>query len=132
MAAQQDAGRSLLSAPGGSLSAMRLRFAVNILARMRGLLGTQGAEDILVIAPCHRIHTFGMRFALDVAYVSEQGQVLRVIRGLEPGCLPRGCPSAVAVLERRASTDAWLAPGQFVELRIREQGTGPCLERSHP
>ena len=111
---------------------MRLRFAVSILARMRGLLGAQGTEDILLIAPCRRIHTFGMRFALDVAYVSEQGQVLRVIRRLEPGRLPRGCPSAVVVLERRARADAWLSPGQFVELRIREQGTGPCLERSHP
>ncbi|MCL2655260.1 MAG: DUF192 domain-containing protein [Coriobacteriia bacterium] len=99
---------------------MRVRLAVTPFARMRGMLGPAAragqADEVLLIAPCRRIHTIGMRFALDVAYIAADGRVQRSLRGLAPGRLPRGCPSAVAVLERRACAGAWLLPGQFVEL----------------
>ncbi|MCL2333138.1 MAG: DUF192 domain-containing protein [Actinomycetia bacterium] len=109
---------------------MRLRFAVSAAARMRGMLGAgvaaQQGEEIFLIAPCRRVHTMGMSFALDVAYIAADGRVLRATRGLKPGRVPAACPSAVAVLERRASAGAWLSPGQFVELGIRSRGQSPA------
>ncbi|MCL2881740.1 MAG: DUF192 domain-containing protein [Coriobacteriia bacterium] len=103
---------------------MRLRFAVTPSARMQGMLGLPaeaGQEDeVFLIAPCRRIHTVGMRFAIDVAWVAADGQVLRVVRGLAPGRLSRGCPQAVAVLERRACAGGWLQPGQQVELGVKD------------
>ena len=101
---------------------MRLRLAVKTGARMQGLLGATPAsdareEDVLLIAPCRRIHTFGMRFALDVAFLDARGRVLRVVRGLAPGRLSRACPLAVAVLERRASDTPWVFAGQQIQLR---------------
>jgi len=101
---------------------MRVRFAVSAAARMRGMLGA-GVEEALLIAPCHRIHTIGMRYALDVAYIAADGRVLRTIRQLPPGRLPPGCPEAVAVLERRTCEDDWFAPGQFIGLKsLQERG----------
>jgi len=101
---------------------MRLRLAVTPFARMRGMLkeadATGSGDEVFLVAPCQRIHTFGMRFALDVAWIAADGQVLRALRGLTPGKLPRGCPQAVAVLERRACVSDWFLPGQQVELGI--------------
>jgi len=103
---------------------MRVRFAVTALARMRGMLGSPTAAvagregEVLVLAPCNRIHTFGMRFALDVAYVAADGRVLRVACGLVPGRVPPRCPAAVAVLERRAAPEDWFLPGQQVALGV--------------
>jgi len=88
---------------------------------MLGLSDKAEQPQALLIAPCHHIHTFGMRFAIDVAYLAANGRVLRVSRGLVPGKLPRGCPSAVAVLERRASEDDWLQPGQRIELAVSRE-----------
>jgi uncharacterized membrane protein (UPF0127 family) len=38
----------------------------------------------MIIAPCNGIHTFFMRFTIDVLFVDRQGTVLKVCRGLKP------------------------------------------------
>ncbi|MCL2323956.1 MAG: DUF192 domain-containing protein [Actinomycetia bacterium] len=99
---------------------MQLCLATSPFARMRGLLGGRN-EASLLIAPCRRIHTIGMRFAIDVAFIAPDGEVLRAIRGLRPGCLSRSCRKAAAVLERRADDSPWLLPGQRLELKSSDQ-----------
>ena len=38
----------------------------------------------LLIPRCSSVHTFGMRFALDVVFLDEHGEVLRVRRHMAP------------------------------------------------
>lgn len=52
-------------------------------ARTKGLLGREGmnnkgSDSVLVLEPAGWIHTLGMRFAIDVAYVDRRGLVLSV------------------------------------------------------
>jgi uncharacterized membrane protein (UPF0127 family) len=49
-------------------------------ARRRGLLGRDGVEGALVLERCRWVHTIGMRFPLDVAYVAADGSVLKTVR----------------------------------------------------
>lgn len=49
-------------------------------ARSRGLLGRDGVGGALLIAPCRWIHTVGMRFPIDVAYLAADGTVLKTVR----------------------------------------------------
>ena len=66
--------------------------------RRRGLLGRDGLEGVLVIEPCRQVHTFGMRFSIDVAFCDRYGFVLyrktiarwRVTRFVWRGVLPGG------------------------------------------
>ena len=44
-------------------------------ARRRGLLGRDGLDGALVIQRCRWIHTLGMRFPIDVAYLDHDGAV---------------------------------------------------------
>ena len=53
----------------------------------------------LLIPRCRSVHTFGMRFALDLAWLDADGRVLRTDRGVPPGRI-RSCRDASAVLER--------------------------------
>ena len=46
----------------------------------KGLLGRDGVEGALVIAPCRWVHTIGMRFPIDVAYLDDEGFVFIVDR----------------------------------------------------
>lgn len=47
-------------------------------ARLRGLLGREGIEGALVITKCRSVHTIGMKFDVDVAYLDAEGNVLKV------------------------------------------------------
>jgi uncharacterized protein len=48
--------------------------------RGRGLLGRDGIEGVLVIPKCRWVHTLGMRFDIDVAYLAADGTVLKTAR----------------------------------------------------
>jgi len=52
--------------------------ARSLAERSRGLLGRDGIETGLVLDPASSVHTFGMRFPIDVAYVGRDGRVLAV------------------------------------------------------
>jgi uncharacterized protein len=48
-------------------------------ARTRGLLGEDGIEGALVLPGCRWIHTIGMKFPIDVAYLDESGVVVKTL-----------------------------------------------------
>lgn len=49
-------------------------------ARRRGLLGRDGVDGALVLTPARAVHTLGMRFDLDVAYLAADGRVVDLHR----------------------------------------------------
>jgi uncharacterized protein len=56
------------------------------VARMIGLLAHRGldAGDGLVLRPCASIHTWFMRFAIDVLFVDAQGRVVHLVERMQP------------------------------------------------
>jgi hypothetical protein len=62
----------------------RLEIARSTLERMRGLLGRSGLPpgEGMLIERCASIHTFFMKFALDVIFLDSEWEVRRVVRGL--------------------------------------------------
>ena len=56
------------------------------LARLRGLLGRfkLRSDEAVWVVPSHGIHTFGLRFRIDVIYLDSQCQVLHLIEHLGP------------------------------------------------
>jgi uncharacterized membrane protein (UPF0127 family) len=86
--------------------------------RARGLIGRDGHEGALVLARCRWIHTVGMRFALDVAYLDDAGTVLKTVR-MGPSRVGLPVSRAHAVVEAEAGAFArWgLHVGDVVEVR---------------
>lgn len=74
-------------------------------ARTRGLLGRQslGEGEGLWIVPCEAVHTFGMRFAIDLVFVDRRN-VVRKVRSSVPPWRLSGCLRAHSVLELAAGT----------------------------
>ena len=62
----------------------RPRSPTDAHARRRGLLGRDAIDGALVLRPCRHVHTFRMRFAIDVAFCDASGLVLRTC-SLPPG-----------------------------------------------
>ena len=86
--------------------------------RMRGLIGRRGIEGVMVLAPCRNVHTFGMRFSLDVAFCDQDGVVLRICT-LKPRRISPIVVRAAMALEAEAGAfDRWrLRVGDRVEVR---------------
>ena len=86
--------------------------------RARGLLGRSSIEGAFVFTPCRWVHTFGMRFDLDVAYLDAEGNVLRTVRMKRHRL---GMPSlrARTIVEAQAGAfGRWgLNVGDVIELR---------------
>lgn len=74
--------------------------AVTRRARLLGLahLDAGRAPEGLLIPRCRGVHTFGMRFALDLIFLDGEGRVVELRHDVPPRRLAR-CRCASAVLE---------------------------------
>jgi uncharacterized membrane protein (UPF0127 family) len=61
--------------------------AANPFTRIRGLLGRSSLEENegLLIVPCSSIHMFGVKFALDVIFISRENIVVDFVENIAPG-----------------------------------------------
>jgi uncharacterized protein len=74
--------------------------------RRRGLIGHERLwpSGALVIPRCRQVHTFGMRFPIDILFVDRAGVVVRVCRELGPHRLSPFVPRARSAIELEAGT----------------------------
>ena len=88
------------------------------VGKLRGLLGRDSIEGAFVIPACRSVHTIGMRFAIDVAYVDATGTVIR-IRHMRRYRMDLPVRRAAMVVEAAAgSFERWdLKVGDVVEVR---------------
>jgi uncharacterized membrane protein (UPF0127 family) len=77
---------ALRNTASGKMVAETLEFALSRSARRRGLLGRDSlaAGHGMLIAPCSSIHTWFMRFPIDVIFVRRDGLVVKTCRHVAP------------------------------------------------
>jgi uncharacterized membrane protein (UPF0127 family) len=87
------------------------------LRRLTGLIGRRDlpAGAALHLPRCRSVHTFGMRFALDLVWLDHAGAVVRVDRGVPPRRV-RSCRRARSVLELRSG------PAEELAAMLAEEG----------
>lgn len=78
-----------------------LEEATTASSRMRGLLGRDGVIGAMLLCPARSVHTFGMRFAIDVAFCDAEMLVIDVVR-MKPWRLALPRRRAHSVLEAEA------------------------------
>jgi uncharacterized protein len=109
-----DHAERFAGAPGAALAGgLTVIEAKTRKTRRRGLARLDGfpRDHALLIPQCPAVHTFGMRFALDLIWLRRDQTVARVDRGVPPNRM-RGCARARSVIETVAGqADAFLAAG---------------------
>lgn len=80
--------------------------ADHLFARMKGLLGRSSLQpgEALLLKPCKGVHTFGMRFPIDVIILDNSNFVLALRKELSPNRLTPLYARATAVIELPAGT----------------------------
>lgn len=82
----------------------QVRIADTFKLRTMGLMfrPSMGDMDGLLLEPCNSIHTFFMKFSIDVVFLNNKNKVIRIFRELPPWRITRMYFSATKVLEMDA------------------------------
>ncbi|GAB4242569.1 MAG: hypothetical protein OHK0028_21160 [Deltaproteobacteria bacterium] len=110
----------------GTIIGERVRTADTLLSRLVGLLGTAaiGEGEGLWIVPCRGVHTFGMRYPIDVAFLDPGGIVTGVLERFPPNRFGRVFREARGALELPPGTLA--ATGTAQGDRLEFEAAGPA------
>jgi uncharacterized membrane protein (UPF0127 family) len=99
----------------------RLEVADHGANRRKGLLGRDGllAGQGLWIKPCEAVHTFCMRFAIDLVYLDRKNRIRKVRSGVRPWRIS-SCLTAHSVIELPSGTvqATQSKPGDQVEFSM--------------
>jgi uncharacterized membrane protein (UPF0127 family) len=114
----EKGGQKLWNRTRGSVAARRVFQARSLWQLTSGLLSRQPLEksEVLWLEPCGSIHTWGMRYAVDVVFVDPQQRVLRVTRNVAPWRIALAPAGTRAALEFRAGEASGIRVGDQLEL----------------
>ena len=115
-----QSGFSLVNDRTGLPIVTELEVAVDSASRRKGLLGRDQLSETtgIVIAPTNAVHTFFMRFPIDIVFVTREGRVVKVLSAV-PARRVAIALRAFAVVELAAGCAARqdLQPGDIVSVR---------------
>ncbi len=79
----------------------QLKRADSMFSRMVGLLGSSSLPQGhgLLISPCNQVHTFFMKFAIDIVFLDGSQRIVKISSNLKPWRLSPIVWQAKAVLE---------------------------------
>ena len=91
-------------------------------ARRKGLLGREHLDGALVLSPCRWIHTIGMKFPIDAAFLDDDGTVVKTLH-MAPHRMGVPVWRASLVIEAEAGALArWgLSVGDVITVRHNDQ-----------
>lgn len=91
METRHSESRPVRNETRGKELAARARLADSYWSRFVGLLGTSSLPqgEALILDPCGSIHTFFMRYPIDVLFLDKQGKVVGSAREIAPWRMSR-------------------------------------------
>lgn len=77
------------------------KVANSFISRFIGLMGRKNLEqgNGLIIVPCNSIHTFFMKFPIDVVFIDRNNTVVRLVENIKPWKISRVVWKAHSAIE---------------------------------
>lgn len=97
----------------GEVIADKVKIAQDFKSRSIGLLNrtSMGEEEGLLIKPCNSIHTFFMKFPIDVLFLDKNGKIVKLKTSMRPWRLADCLLKAFMTLE--------LSPGKIIKTKLK-------------
>ncbi|NTU88643.1 MAG: DUF192 domain-containing protein, partial [Actinobacteria bacterium] len=96
--------------------------ADNFRGRFLGLMGMKDLRlsEGLALIPCNSVHSFFMKFPIDVLFLDAQGRVLRCTEAMRPWRVGVVVPGARVVIEAKSGAfGATVQVDDIVEIRVQ-------------
>jgi uncharacterized membrane protein (UPF0127 family) len=102
---QQESRLRVLNQTRNTLLATRMEVADSSAKRNKGLLGRESLApgEGLWIRPCESVHTFWMRFPIDLVYIDRKYRIMKLVSAV-PAWRLSACLTAHSVLELPSGT----------------------------
>jgi uncharacterized membrane protein (UPF0127 family) len=116
----------LVDAGSGHVLVPQLEVAVDSATRKKGLLGRDGLAPgaALLIAPTNAVHTFFMRFPIDIVFAARSGEILKVSRAVKAWRMAAAWRGyAVIELMAHGAEFCHLTVGRRVSVRTASPGS---------
>ena len=86
--------------------ATSVKVANTFFRRLKGLMGTASLSrgSALLISPCKQVHTFFMRYSLDIVFLDESHYIVHLVNSLPPFRISPYIKKSKKVLELPART----------------------------
>lgn len=80
--------------------------STSFLKRLKGLLGYKSLQEnqAMILRPANSVHTFFMRFPIDVLFVNRNNMVVKAVSNMEPFRATGIYFNSVFVIELRSGT----------------------------
>jgi uncharacterized membrane protein (UPF0127 family) len=95
-----------LNRSSGKELARKLIVAATVFSRAKGLLGREALleGEGLLITPCKGIHTFFMKFPIDVLFLDKNNRIIETVENIPPHRMTRVLLLAASAIELPAGT----------------------------
>jgi uncharacterized membrane protein (UPF0127 family) len=102
----------------------RVWLADSFITRLKGLMFRKTLEENegMLITPCRQIHTFFMKFPIDVLFINREGIVQEAITDMPSGRVSSFVKTGISVLEMKAGMikKYSIDKGSFLEIGKEE------------
>lgn len=80
---------------------LKAELADSFFKRFKGLMFRKSMpqNSALLLSPCNAIHTFSMRFPIDVVYLDSDARVVHIEKSMQPNKVGKSIKTALSVLE---------------------------------
>lgn len=112
----------LLIEENGRILAREVRQAHRFADRLIGLMGSKSlpADSCLYLKPCRSVHTFFMRYNIDVLYLDESNRIVGMEPDLKPGRIGSAFQGTESIVELPAGALYRAAPELGQTVRFEE------------
>jgi uncharacterized protein len=91
----------LINKTNNTIISENVMVADTFFKRLKGLMFTKELpeQSALHIMPCNEIHTFNMKYSIDVLYLDGNNNIIDVNENMAPGKIGRRVKNAISVVE---------------------------------
>ncbi len=90
----------------GTIIGPDIKIAKGFFQRLKGLIGSDSLSygEGLIIVPCNSVHTFFMKYPIDVVFISKEKIVIKIINSMGPYRISAIVPKSYFVMELPSGT----------------------------
>lgn len=97
-----------------------IKIADSFMKRLRGYMFHKQplTNEVLIIKPCNQIHTFNMKFDIDVLFMNDDQLVIQKNLGVKPGKVLQRVTGATCVAEAKAGLFVDVEENQLIRFEV--------------
>ncbi len=97
-----------------------IKTADSFMKRLRGYMFHKMpiTSEVLIIKPCNQIHTFNMKFDIDILFMNDENRVVKKHMAVKPGKILPRVENASSVAESKAGLFVDVVEGE--EIRFEQ------------